>query len=43
MEHVLLETESQIPELLELVTEYVSLLNKVSLEAWLVRHGSASL
>uniref|UniRef100_A0A4W2FDE0 E3 ubiquitin-protein ligase RNF213-like n=1 Tax=Bos indicus x Bos taurus TaxID=30522 RepID=A0A4W2FDE0_BOBOX len=32
VEHVLLETESQIPELLELVTDYVSLLNKCLLE-----------
>ncbi|KAB0367359.1 hypothetical protein FD755_020683, partial [Muntiacus reevesi] len=32
VEHVLLETESQIPELLELVTGYVSLLNKCLLE-----------
>lgn len=30
VEHVLLGTKSQIPELLELVTSYVSLLNKVS-------------
>ncbi|CAN0131609.1 unnamed protein product [Rangifer tarandus platyrhynchus] len=32
VEHVLLETESQIPELLKLVTGYVSLLNKCLLE-----------
>uniref|UniRef100_A0A452EYY6 E3 ubiquitin-protein ligase RNF213 n=1 Tax=Capra hircus TaxID=9925 RepID=A0A452EYY6_CAPHI len=32
VEHVLLETESQIPELRELVTDYVSLLNKCLLE-----------
>ncbi|XFF88667.1 hypothetical protein AB1E18_014886 [Capra hircus] len=32
VEHVLLETENQIPELLELVTNYVSLLNKCLLE-----------
>lgn len=30
MEHVLLETESQLPELRPLVTEYVFLLSKVS-------------
>ena len=43
MEHVLLGTESYIPELLKLVTEYVFLLNKVSAKAWPVRHWSASL
>ncbi|XP_069398073.1 E3 ubiquitin-protein ligase RNF213 isoform X3 [Ovis canadensis] len=32
VEHVLLETESQIPELRELVTDYVFLLNKCLLE-----------
>ncbi|XP_010854827.1 PREDICTED: E3 ubiquitin-protein ligase RNF213 [Bison bison bison] len=32
VEHVLLETESQIPELRKLVTNYVSLLNKCLLE-----------
>lgn len=30
VEHVLLETESQIPELSQLVTKHVSLLDKVS-------------
>ena len=43
MEHVLLETESQIPELRKLVTNYVSLLNKVSAKVPPSRKRSASL
>lgn len=33
VEHVLLETQSQVPELSELVTKYVDLLDKVSAQA----------